>query len=157
MIFGAKTAAGLLALAAPLTTALGTARVTNNCDFNVTLWSVGSSVNGPLTYSTGESYQEEFFRDPITGGMAIKITRDEDGLYNGSPQLIFSYTLDPGQVWYDLSTVFGEAFEGHKLVVASAKEDCPQIVWEDGTLPAGSQVKDCTSDEDVTLTLCAAE
>jgi len=110
---------------AQLTSAVGNARVKNNCPFAVTAWSVGSDISDPHTLSTGK------------------------------PQTIYAYNLDGNTVWYDLSDVFGDAFKGHKLKVASADPACPSIVWEDGVPPAGSQVKNCGSGADVTLTLCA--
>ena len=151
------TLALLAAAAAPLVSAAGYARVENKCDFPVTLWSVGSEVDGPTTLKAGDGlYGEKFRRDPVTGGIAIKITRDPDGLYTGDPQLIYSYNLEGTKVWYDLSAVFGDAFPGHKLVEKSANKNCPAIVWPDGTPPKGSQVKNCNSKNHVTLTLCAA-
>lgn len=140
---------------AQLTSAVGNARVKNNCPFAVTAWSVGSDISDPHTLSTGKSYGEPFSRDPKTGGRAIKVTIDPDGLWTGKPQTIYAYNLDGNTVWYDLSDVFGDAFKGHKLKVASADPACPSIVWEDGVPPAGSQVKNCGSGADVTLTLCA--
>ncbi|KAF6822150.1 Bys1 family protein [Colletotrichum musicola] len=145
-----------LALATPILAA-GKAVVVNNCPREVSLWSVGSSVvpaPGPLA-ARGGSYSETFARDPVTGGKSLKITLARDGLFTGAPQLNFAYNLDGGQVWYDLSTVFGDAFAGSKLVVASRLGSCPQIVWGAGTNPGGSQVKVCTAEQDVVLTLCA--
>ncbi|EOO00625.1 putative bys1 family protein [Phaeoacremonium minimum UCRPA7] len=144
-------AAGL----AQLATAVGSARVVNKCSNSVTLWSVGSDVAGPYTLGTNGAYSEQFVVDPTTGGKALKITTTSDGLYTGAPQTIFSYSLDGDSVWYDLSDVFGDAFSGHKVVEASADTSCPAITWDNGTPPAGSQVKKCGSGSDVTLTLCA--
>ncbi|KAK1995117.1 Bys1 family protein [Colletotrichum falcatum] len=140
--------------------ALGKATVVNNCAAEVSLWSVGSSVvaAGPLA-ARGGTYAETFARDPATGGRALKVTSARDGLYTGAPQLVFAYTLDNanggGAVWYDLSTVFGDGFKGSKLVVASREASCPAIVWDAGVSPGGSQVKVCTAEQDVVLTLCA--
>lgn len=151
-----KTTLGLLALTAPLVSAVGKARVINKCDFEATLWSVDSDIDGPHHLNPkGGSYAEEFHRDPSTGGIAIKITREPDGLYAGDPQLVFAYNLDGSRVWYDLSSVFGNAFPGKKLVEKSAEGSCPAIVWPQGSPPGGSQVKVCTASKDVTLTLCA--
>ncbi|KAH7369303.1 Bys1 family protein [Plectosphaerella cucumerina] len=145
-----------LAVASPLVSAVGRARVVNNCDTEVTLWSVGSAVSNPVTLTAkGGKYSEEFKKDPKTGGKAIKITRARDGLYTGAPQTNFAYNLDGANIWYDLSSVFGDTFKGKKLVVKSAEATCPSIVWSTGTPPSGSQVKVCTSAKDVTLTLCA--
>ena len=150
----------LLALVAaattPLAAAVGSARVINKCAETVTLWSVGQAIGSPVTLAgKGGSYAEQFVRDPVTGGKALKITRAPDGLYTGAPQLNFAYSLDGAQVWYDLSTVFGDVFPGRKLVESSAEPSCPAIVWPTGTPPSGSQVKVCTSAKDVTLVLCA--
>ncbi|KAK3328248.1 Bys1 family protein [Cercophora scortea] len=145
-----------LAAAAPLASAVGNARVVNKCNFAVTLWSVGSNIAGPYAIgANGGTYSEPFVKDPVTGGMALKITVDPNGLYTGAPQTIFAYSLDNANIWYDLSDVFGDAFAGKKLVEASANTACPSIVWPNGTPPAGSQVKVCGSNKDVTLTLCA--
>ncbi|KAH7309051.1 hypothetical protein B0I35DRAFT_482792 [Stachybotrys elegans] len=147
----------VLALASPLVSALGKARVVNNCNFDATAWSVDSKIKGPYTLKAkGGKYEETFHRDPVTGGIAIKLTRDPNGLYTGAPQLNFAYSLDGSQVWYDLSSVFGDAFPGSKLVEKSANNNCPAIVWPTGSPPQGSQVKVCAADKDVTLTLCSA-
>ncbi|KAK0618956.1 Bys1 family protein [Immersiella caudata] len=153
-----STKSTLLALAATLTTAsaAGNARVINHCPFPVTLWSVGGSISGPSTLAANTgTYSEPYVRDPTTGGKAIKITRAPDGLYNGSPQLNFAYSLDGATIWYDLSSVFGDVFAGKKLVVADIAGTCPSIVWPTGTNPGGSQVKACTSSKDIALVLCA--
>jgi len=145
-----------LAIATPFAAAVGNARVVNNCPCTVTLWSVGASITAPYTLAaSGGSYSERFVRDPQTGGKALKITIDADGLFTGKPQTIFAYNLDGGQIWYDLSDVFGDAFAGKKLVEKSSNGACPAIVWSNGTPPAGSQVKVCEAGSDVTLTLCA--
>ncbi|GKT40475.1 antigenic thaumatin-like protein ARB_01932 [Colletotrichum spaethianum] len=150
-----KTLLPVLAAATPIA-ALGKAIVVNNCIAEVSVWSVGGSVlaAGPLA-PNGGSYAETFSRDPATGGRALKVTSARDGLYTGAPQLVFAYNLDNSGVWYDLSTVFGDGFKGSKVVVASREASCPAIVWEGGVSPGGSQVKVCTADQDVVLTLCA--
>jgi len=135
--------------------AVGNARVINNCNVAVSVWSVGSAIDGPWRLSAnGGSYAEQFVKDPTTGGKALKITIPADGLYSGAPQTDFAYSLDNANIWYDLSDVFGDPFAGQKLVVSSAAS-CPSIVWPAGTSPGGSQTKVCGSDQDVTLTLCS--
>jgi hypothetical protein len=151
-----KLNALLLASLTSTASALGFARVVNRCSFPVTLWSVGSSVSQPYTLGpAGGSYAEQFRRDPQTGGIALKVTREPDGLYTGRPQTIFAYNLDGGAIWYDLSDTFGDAFAGLRVDERSANAACPAITWPNGIPPAGSQVKNCGSDYDVILTLCA--
>ncbi|KAG6008158.1 hypothetical protein E4U21_004915 [Claviceps maximensis] len=134
--------------------ALGNAVVLNNCTFPVTVWSVGSDVSSGTTIKHGASYSEKFVQDPKTGGRALKVARKADGLFSGGPQTVFAYSLKNTVVWYDLNDVFGDAFAGYPLVVGSADTACPAIVWPKGSPLAGSQVKNCGADANVTLALC---
>jgi hypothetical protein len=143
--------------AAPFVAAVGSANVVNYCGFDVTLWSVGGSISPASTLAAnGGTYSEQFRVDPQSGGIAIKLTLAPDGLFTSAPQTIFAYSLDGAQVWYDLSDVFGDAFAGQSLVEFSGDTSCPAIVWDNGVPPGGSQVKVCTSDQDVSLILCAS-
>lgn len=136
--------------------AVGDARVKNNCDFEVTLWSVGSEISPAFTLPAGgNAFAEPFTRDEKTGGRSLKVTRERDGLFTGKAQTNFAYTLDGAAVWYDLSDVFGDTFSGERITVTSADPNCASIVWDNGIPPSGSQVKTCGSNNDVTLTLCA--
>lgn len=135
--------------------ALGHARVVNKCNFSVHAWSVGTNVSDPIKIDAGHVFGERFVSDRTSGGRAIKITKTADGLYQGDPQTILAYSLNGDTVFYDLSDVFGDAFAGSKLEVTGNASGCRPIVWQDGTPPAGSQVKSCTSEADVILTLCA--
>jgi hypothetical protein len=114
MHFTHLTLAGLAAFA-PIAQALGSAKVTNKCQNSVYLWSVGSSAGDVQTIAPGGTYSEVYRDDNGSGGISLKITREKDGLYNGSPQTIFAYSLDGNNIWYDLSDVFGDAFQGSKV------------------------------------------
>lgn len=94
---------------------------------------------------------EPLHRDDKTGGIAIKITKVADGLYNGAPQQVFAYNLDGAQVWYDLSTIFGEPFLGQRVEVTSNSGG--SILWPNGTNPGGSQVRVGPSDENIWFTV----
>ncbi|KAJ4290908.1 hypothetical protein N0V90_010104 [Kalmusia sp. IMI 367209] len=146
------TAAALSALVASVA-AVGNAVVKNNGTSNIYAWSVGSSVSAKQTITPGKSWSETLHTDAKTGGVAIKITTVDDGLYNGSPQQIFSYSLDGASVWYDLSTAFGEPFNGKHITVTSSGS--PTIDWPKGTNPGGSQVKVGDSSKDVVFTAYA--
>lgn len=136
-------------------TAVGNAVVTNNCADPIYLWSVGSSVSPKHTIAPGSNYTEPFHHDDQSGGIALKITRTDNGLYDGSAQLTYSYSLDGESVWYDLSSVFGDAFEGDAIVVKPEDEGCGSICWAEGSTPGGSQVKTCAAKGDVGLVVCA--
>ncbi|PLB52148.1 hypothetical protein P170DRAFT_444197 [Aspergillus steynii IBT 23096] len=146
----------LTLLFTPLVSAVGSAIVKNNCKHPIYLWSVGGSVGPKKTIQPGGTYSETFRRDPASGGVSLKITKVNDGIFNGSPQLNFAYTLDGNQLWYDLSDVFGDPFAGSALVVKPKDTGCSKICWPQGTPPGGSQVKICSADSDETLTVCAA-
>lgn len=137
---------------------IGLASIVNNCNETVHVWSVGQNIAGPFNLNRGGVYAEQFMRDPVSGGKALKLTLIPNGIFNGAAQTIFAYNLDgTGKIWYDLSDVFGDAFTGRKLVVTSAEPNCPTITFPNGVPPGGSQVKVCPdASKDVTLTLCAA-
>lgn len=152
------TPIALTAALAGLSQAVGNSRIVNKCDYDVTAWVVGSGEpDGPYTVkSKGKAFSKKFFRDPKSGGIAIKITKEEDGLYTGDPQTIFSYTLDPDKVFYDLSQVFGDTFDGEKLLLKGKSADCPAIeMGGEDRLLAVAMTRDCAPNNDVTLTLCA--
>ena len=155
----AFSAAPALATMIPRDTTVGTASVLNKCSFPVTLWSMGSSVSAPvaLDAATG-AYNEQYAQDPVTGGKALKITTASDGLYTFAPELVFAYALDGDKIWYDLSSVFGDAFTGYKVSLEGKETDgtsCGAIEWATGTQLAGSQTRVCGSAAGVVLTLCA--
>ena len=62
--------------------------------------------------------------------------------------------MDGEQVWYDLSTVFGEPFKGQRVTVTSPSG--PTIDWPQGSNPGGSQVKVAKSSDNVVFTVFAA-
>lgn len=130
---------------------LGRAVITNHCKTPIYIWSVGSTVRPEVTVLPDEGYAETFRKDTATGGIAIKISTERDGLYTSAPQTIFAYNLSGRSVWYDLSDVFGDPFKGEPVVLAPAE---PRIVWNDGVPPAGSQVRVHDASSDLVLTVC---
>ena len=103
----------------------------------------------------GDAYSEKLHRDPVSGGVSIKVTANEGGLYDGSAQMNFAYSLTGGRVWYDLSDVFGDPFKGKGVKVTANGGKCPGMCWADGTMPGGGQTRDCAADADVVLSICA--
>ncbi|EEH38448.1 Bys1 family protein [Paracoccidioides lutzii Pb01] len=147
---------GALAALTPAAQAVGNAIVINKCTFPAFLNSVGSQI-GPEKYlaPNGGRYSEPFRRDPQSGGIALKITRESGGLVKGAPQTIYAYNLNNNLIWYDLSNVFGNPFEPKALRLSPLDNRCPTIFWPNGVPPAGSQTRNCQPNSDVTLTLCA--
>jgi hypothetical protein len=105
----------------------------------------------PQLMTTGGIYWEDIHRDEKSGGIAIKITKTADGLYSGTPQQVFAYTLDGAQVWYDLNAVFGEPFFGHRVEIESDAGEA--IVWPTGSNPGGSHVQSMSSEGNIFLTI----
>jgi hypothetical protein len=136
--------------------------VTNKCSKPVYVWYVGSEISTKHTVGFNETYSEPLARDPITGGIAIKVTTVDDGLFvPGVPQTILSYSLNvsttEGQstFFYDLSDVFGDAFAGSRVEARLGDSRCETLVWPDGVPPAGSQVRVCSANSGAILSLCA--
>ncbi|PGH13321.1 hypothetical protein AJ79_03737 [Helicocarpus griseus UAMH5409] len=147
---------GALAALAPAVQAVGNAIVINNCPFPAYLVRVGQ-FQGPENKldANGGRYSEQFVRDPVSGGIALKITRTQGGVPRGDPQTIYAYNLNNNRIWYDLSNVFGTPFAPNALRLAPSDNTCPTIFWPNGVSPGGSQTRDCQPNSDVTLTLCA--
>ncbi|KAL4922329.1 hypothetical protein BDW62DRAFT_51524 [Aspergillus aurantiobrunneus] len=133
------------------TAPLGHAVVANNCEMPIYLWSVGESISSQNVVHPGEEYAEIFRRDPKTGGIAIKITTVRDGLYTSAPQTVFAYNLVEDLVWYDLSDVFGDPFEGYSVSLLPSE---PAIRWTEGIPPSGSQVRMLEATTDLVLSVC---
>lgn len=107
----------------------GSAKVVNNCPYDVYLWSVSWDTDGPYTIGCGEEYVEEFDE----GGVCLEIVTDEDDWYDDCEKLIFYYELaDHGEVYYDLYEKYGHPFEGDTVALRPEERSCPKEVWDDG-------------------------
>lgn len=135
--------------------AIGRAIVTNQCDGTVYLWSVGSGIGVQNAIPKDTSYSEAFYHDSDSGGIALKITNSEGGLFKPNvSQVILAYNLDGDTVWYDMSDIFGDEFSGRTLTVTPTDSSCEAISWYSGLSPVGSQIKACQAETDLELTLC---
>jgi hypothetical protein len=141
----------------PRSAEVGRAIVTNQCDAPLYLWSVGSSIGVQQVVNKDQSYSELFHRDPVSGGIALKISAVPDGIFQPNvSQTIFAYNYDEGTntIWYDMSDVFGDGFVGRTMTVKPSDPNCQSIDWYYGRPPAGSQVKNCQAKTDLELTFC---
>ena len=134
----------------------GNAFITNKCRDSVYVWSVSSSVSPKTTITWGGQYEESYRVDPKSGGIALKITTVDNGLFTpNTPQTVLSYSIDGDHVWYDLSDVGGDAFAGRRVVLHPDNPNCDSIIWPRGIPPTGSNIKACDARYDVELILCA--
>lgn len=134
-------------------TTAGTAIIQNSCAYPLYLWTVGSKISPQHTVAPYHQYREPYRHDPLSGGIAVKVTTQPHGLFSGKPQTIFAYNLNRNEsrVWYDLSDVFGDPFEGSSVQVQPAH---PAVHWVDGVPPRGSQVRVVDSSEDLKVRFC---
>ncbi|EYE95239.1 Bys1 family protein, partial [Aspergillus ruber CBS 135680] len=140
----------------------GHAIIRNSCAYPLYLWSVGASISPQYTLPAYHSYREPFRHDAVSGGVALKVTTAPNGLFTGKPQTIFAYNLNvnASSVWYDLSDVFGDPFEGSKVKVGvvsgrGGKTSVEEgLRWEDGVPPRGSQVRVAGAREDLSVEFC---
>lgn len=134
-------------------TTAGTAIIQNSCAYPLYLWTVGSKISPQHTVAPYHQFREPYRHDPLSGGVAVKVTTQPHGLFSGKPQTIFAYNLNRNEsrVWYDLSDVFGDPFEGSSVQVQPAN---PAVHWADGVPPRGSQVRVVDSSEDLKVRFC---
>lgn len=131
---------------------LGSAVVVNNCTAPIYVWSVDSAVSPQITLEAHQNYSQTFHHDPSSGGVAIKVTTIQNGIYKHAPQAIFAYDLENDLVWFELSDVFGDPFAGKRIQI---RPPVPPIVWTRG-LPSGgaSQVMTHNATQDLIVTFC---
>ncbi|KAF1951357.1 hypothetical protein CC80DRAFT_496170 [Byssothecium circinans] len=135
--------------------AAGRAIVTNQCDSPIYLWSVGGEIGPQVTLGKDQSYSEPFRRDPRSGGITLKITSVENGIFQPNvTQLNFAYNLDGNTIWYDMNRIFGDDASGRTLTVKPTDTSCGSISWPYGKQPAGSQIKNCQANTDLELSFC---
>ncbi|KAF1838178.1 hypothetical protein BDW02DRAFT_31916 [Decorospora gaudefroyi] len=156
MLFNALALISLIASvgAIPKPT-VGRAIVTNQCDAPIYLWHVGGSIGPQNKISKDTSYSEMFVRDPASGGIALKMTNVEDGLFKPNvSQTIFAYNLDGSTIWYDMSDIFGHGFAGRTMTLKPTESSCESINWWGGKPDGSSQIKNCVATTDLELTFC---
>lgn len=135
--------------------AIGRAIVTNQCDAPIYLWSIGATIGKQVTLPRDSIYGEIFHSDPISGGIALRITSVPNGLTTpNASQLIFAYNIDDTSVLYDLSSLFGDGFAGRTLRIQPSDAACKSIEWYNGRTPAGNQAKRCQKEASLELTFC---
>jgi hypothetical protein len=151
----------LLSLTAPLVSAVGYARVINNCDFFTFVWGDTRNVSLPNIISSTSNWDEKMSNDLLSGGRTLKIrleAREVGEMKSdiGRPQTNFAYFLDGDKVRYSLSDLYGDPFAGKKLRLRGVGADCGVIEWAAGISTGASQVQSCGSENDVVLELCAS-
>ena len=112
----------------------GGVQIKNNLDFNVYLWSVGSTADNEMhTLSpNGGTYSEEW-QTPESGGVSIKLATKPDQ----SDVLQYEYTVGGDLIYWDLSVInMGKDSEftkfGFAVEPSKPGGDCPSAVCKAG-------------------------
>lgn len=130
----------------------GTSFVHNKCDFDVWVTSVGATTGETTQVPNGTYYSEKQYFEKV--GTAIKITKTQQGLYDGKPVLHFSYTYAQNRsIYYDLSSINGFDFTGKKLRIHGPEGGhIEEIEWDGEPKPNHTAV--FLGDTNLTLELC---
>ncbi|KAL8743401.1 MAG: hypothetical protein Q9190_004235 [Brigantiaea leucoxantha] len=146
-------------------TALGHAKVRNQCNFPVYLYVCGQhpavcTQERKLAANSG-AFSEQYSK--INNGRSIKIGRRSGEVQK--PILQFEYThTDDGRVAYDVSDVNGNPFQSEGFTVTSSSSTCPTKKCGPPvshancpylfTKPKNGQVLYCGVKQDIGVTLC---
>lgn len=142
-----------------LASSVGSAIVVNKCNYDVTLCNVPAADGGfseiDKTLSSGDTYTQQWTQLSNGDGWSIKLSNDttlEDILQ-------YEYTFhNDGTIWYDLSEVNGNPWDGNWEITASGDSTCSpkQQAYRYATDDAyGMQA--CPQDTTITVTLCSGE
>jgi hypothetical protein len=98
---------GAIAALAPL--AQSAAVVTNRCKSPVYVWSIPGSAEAHVVQPNGQYTENFHYGTDVNPGIALKVSSEANGIYNGKDELEFQYSVDPKEnpqsVWIKLHTV----------------------------------------------------
>lgn len=150
--------ASLALVGATSALSVGSAHVINKCSYDVYLCNVPSSGGGyqesDKTLSSGGTWDQEWTELSNSNGWSIKLSKT-DALEN---ILQYEYTFhNDGTIWYDLSCVNGNPWDGNWEITSSTSNCNPkQQAYRYATDDAyGMQA--CPQDASITVTLCSGE
>lgn len=145
VLYGASAAA----------TAVGSAHVVNNCDYDVYLCNVPASGGGydqqDKTLAAGESWEQTWTQLSNGDGWSIKLSKSSS--LNNILQYEYTFHND-GIIWYDLSCVNGNPWDQDWEITASGTDCNPkQQAYRYATDDAyGMQA--CSQNALITVSLC---
>lgn len=151
-----KTVIVSIATLATSVSALGSAKVVNNCDFDAFVRSIGVRDSPMKVVKPQTVFSESYItgdQDPkamklaaaAPPGRTIKVTTSPD--VTGA-ELDFGYAID-GKVWYSLASVNGNPYDGKDVHLSSSDPTCLGA-------DLGGVTRVCKQDADTILTLCAS-
>jgi len=152
--------AGIASTALMATSALaqGTAHVVNACPYDVYLANTPAQGGGydiiDETLSTGDSYSQPYTE--LSNGMGWSIKMAKTPSYQTN-LLQYEYTYhNDGTIWYDLSQVDGNPWDGDWMITASSGCAPKQQAYRYATDDAYG-MQSCKDGADITVTLCSGD
>lgn len=139
---------------------VGSAVVVNKCNYEVYLCNVPAADGGyseiDKTLQPNDTYSQHWTQLSNGNGWSLKLSKD-NSLGN---IMQYEYTFhNDGTIWYDLSDVNGNPWDGNwEVTAANAANTCEpkQQAYRYATDDAyGMQA--CTQDSEITVTLCSGE
>jgi len=138
--------------------AAGTAHVVNACSYDVYMANTPSTGGGydaiDKTLSAGETYSQQWTELSNGNGWSIKLAKTA----SFQTQLLqYEYTFhNDGTIWYDLSQVDGNPWDGDWMITASSGCSPKQQAYRYATDDAYG-MQSCPDSSDITVTLCSAD
>ncbi|KAI6914411.1 hypothetical protein KC318_g197 [Hortaea werneckii] len=154
------TATAALMAGSATAQSVGNAIIENMCSYNVELTVVPAQNGGYETtqhsLSSGGSWSTQWKELSTGAGWSLKLSKDQDLDHI----LQYEYTFqDDGTIWYDLSQVNGNPWDGDWMITANSESSTcspKQQAYRYATDDAyGMQA--CPQDSDITVTLCSGE
>ena len=139
--------------------AIGDAIVVNKCSYDVYMANTPASGGGysavDQTLSSGASYSQQYTELSNGNGWSIKLSKAAGQF--GSNILQYEYTFhNDGTIWYDLSEVNGNPWDGNWEITASSGCTPRQAAYRYATDDAyGMQA--CGDTATITVTLCSGD
>lgn len=144
-----------VALMATSALATGTAIVINKCGYDVEMQNTPSAGGGQSTIiqtlSPGGSYSQVY--TPLTNGNGWSIKLGKDGNMNNIMQYEYTFHND-GTIWYDLSDVNGNPWNGNWEITATGSCTPRQAAYRYSTDDAYG-MQSCPDSSSITVTLCS--
>lgn len=149
----------LAGLAASAAAQIGSAVVVNSCSYDVYLFNTPAAGGGyseiDKVLSTGESYTQEWTELTNTDGWSIKLSPSTN-LVN---IMQYEYTFhDDGTIWFDLSDVNGNPWDGNWEITSSDTSICsPKDVAYRYSTDDAYGMQSCPQAATLTVTLCSGD
>lgn len=142
-----------------LTQAAGDAIVVNKCSYNVHMSNTpamgGGYSNIDQTLSPGGSYTQAWTELSNGMGWSIKLSKIAGAFQDNILQYEYTFHND-GTIWYDLSEVNGNPWDGNWEITASSGCSPRQAAYRYATDDAYG-MQSCNDDATITVTLCSGD